>query len=224
MKGHKMISKLLPQTVACSEQIGEFSGRLLRGEEEALGLNAVMSRRNSFTAGRTCARQALKAIGMPEVPIPRGQRGEPIWPNGIVGSITHCKGYCATAVAHNRDALALGIDAEANEALPSNVLDTIALKAEIDWIQRARKSPCNWDTLLFSIKESVYKAWYPVVHCWLDFEQVLVAIYPETSSFNARILSPASVQAPPNMVSLQGRYSADKSLILTAIFVSRGLS
>jgi 4'-phosphopantetheinyl transferase EntD len=216
-----MLTKILPPDVACSEQIGKFSGFLLHEEEEALGLNAVRKRRQSYTAGRTCARQALRVIGAPELPILRGQKQEPIWPDGIVGSITHCDGYCAAAIAYNRDFISLGIDAEINEPLPDEVLELVALKPEIDWLRQVPKSLLCWDKLLFSIKESVYKTWYPVAHCWLGFEQVLVTIEPETDSFVATVLSPASAQAPPGMLSFQGRYLVEGSLIVTAICISK---
>jgi 4'-phosphopantetheinyl transferase EntD len=216
-----MLTKILPPAVACSEQIGKFSGFLVREEEEALGPNAVQKRRESFTAGRTCARQALRAIGMPEVPILRGREQEPIWPEGIVGSITHCDAYCAAALAYDRDFISLGIDAETNEPLTDGVLALVALQAEIDWLRRAPKSFLCWDKLLFSIKESVYKSWYPLARCWLGFEQVLVAIEPETESFIATVLSPTSAQAPRDMLSFQGRYLVEESLIVTAICISR---
>ena len=49
-----MLTKILPHGVACSEQIGKFSGFLLRGEQEALGRHTVQERWESFTAGRSC--------------------------------------------------------------------------------------------------------------------------------------------------------------------------
>jgi 4'-phosphopantetheinyl transferase EntD len=216
-----MLTKILPPDVVSSEQIGMLSGFLVRQEEEALGINIVRKRRESFTAGRTCARQALRAMGMPEVPILRGREQEPIWPDGIVGSITHCDGYCAAALGYSRDFISLGIDAETNEPLPDDVLGLIALEAEVDWLRRAPKSFFCWDKVLFSIKESVYKTWYPVTRCWLGFEQVAVSIEPETDSFIATVLSPTSFQAPRDMLSFQGRYLVEESLIMTAVCVPK---
>jgi 4'-phosphopantetheinyl transferase EntD len=216
-----MLTKILPLTVACSEQLGKFSGLLLREEEESLEPNTVQKRRESFKAGRTCARNALRVLGVPEVPILRGRDREPIWPHGVVGSITHCDGYCAAALAHDRDFVSLGIDAETNDPLPDEIIKLVALEAEINWLRRAPKSSFCWDKLLFSIKESVYKTWYPVTRRWLGFEQVLVTIEPESSSFIASVLSPASVETPRDLLSFQGRYLMEKSLIVTAICVSK---
>jgi 4'-phosphopantetheinyl transferase EntD len=216
-----MLTQILPRTVACSEQIGEFSGFLFREEEEALGQHTVQERRKSFAAGRTCARNALKAIGIPEMPILRGRDREPIWPDGIVGSITHCDGYCAAALGHERDFISLGIDAETNVALPDEMLKLVAVEAEIDWLQRTPRSPVCWDKLLFSVKESVYKTWYPLARCWLGFEQVLVTVEPETSSFNASVLAFAPIQMSPHLSSFRGRYLVENSLILTAICIPR---
>ena len=216
-----MLTRILPPTVACSEQIGKFSGFLFRVEKDILGPNTVQKRWESFTAGRTCARYALNALGIPDVPILRGPKREPIWPDGIVGTITHCDGYCAAALAYERDFISLGIDAETNDPVPDEMLELVALKAEIDWLRRAPKSHICWDKLLFSIKESVYKTWYPIARCWLGFEEVLVTIEPGSRSFIASVLSPASVQTSHHMRSFQGRYLVEKSLILTAICVSK---
>ena len=48
-----------------------------------------------------------------------------------------------------------------------------------------------WDRLLFSAKEAVYKAWFPLAHQWLDFRQADVTIAPRGGTFTARLLVPA---------------------------------
>ena len=104
--------------------------------------------------GKELSRNALRSIGIPEVPILRGQDRAPIWPDGIVGSITHCDGYCAATLAHERDFISLGIDAEPNDPLPAEILKLVALEGEIDWLQQAPRSSVCWDKLLFSSKRA----------------------------------------------------------------------
>ena len=85
---------------------------MLWPEEAAAVQHAVEKRRREFAVGRMLARAALAAIGDPPSAIPTGNHREPVWPAGIVGSITHCAGYCAAAVARDAMVVALGIDAE----------------------------------------------------------------------------------------------------------------
>ena len=97
------IAQLLPAGVASAEVEGEEPHGYLLAQEAAQIRGAGRSRRQEFTAARTCARQALRELGLPETAILRGEHREPLWPPGIVGSITHCALYSAAVVAWARD-------------------------------------------------------------------------------------------------------------------------
>ena len=119
---------------------------------------------------RTCI-QALGLAGLPLAPILRGSRREPLFPAGATGSITHTGGYCA-AVAASRDAVAsIGIDAEANEPMTRRLLERIASADECRMVDEASAAlpGLHAARLLFSIKEAVYKAWYPLARVPLGF-------------------------------------------------------
>ena len=109
---HLMFERLLPDGMAVSAVQGDNYDTPLLPEEECAVASAVEKRRREFAAGRACARNALAKLGMPEVAIPRGAHGEPVWPAGAVGSITHCDGFCACAVARRELIWSVGIDAE----------------------------------------------------------------------------------------------------------------
>ena len=102
--------------------------------EEAAIARAVAKRRSEFATGRACARAALAKLGLPPVPIVPGLRGAPQWPAGVTGSITHCAGYRASAVARLTDVAGIGLDAEPNDALPGGVLERIAVAQEQAWL------------------------------------------------------------------------------------------
>src|SRR6516225_8640665 len=89
--------------------------------EEPAVRTAGPRRRAEFTAGRRCAREALARLGLPAAPVLAGRAGEPRWPAGVTGSITHCAGYRACAVARTADVTALGIDAEPDARLPAGL-------------------------------------------------------------------------------------------------------
>lgn len=218
-----VIAGILPPQAAVEETftdavLTDGGGTVLFPEEEAVLARAVDKRRREFTTGRACARAALARLGIAPVPILPGARGAPQWPSGVVGSITHCDGYRAAAVAWADDVTALGLDAEPNEPLPDGVLAVVTLPAERDRLAalaqelpaRADAAVC-WDRLLFCAKEAVYKAWYPLAGRWLGFEQADVTIDPATGRFTAQLLTDGPVD------SFTGRWLARGGLLLTTV-------
>ncbi len=139
-----------------------------------------------------------------------------------MGSITHCAGYRACAVAPASELLTIGVDAEVDDALPPGVLGDIALPEERRWIEvaAAADSGTSWDRLLFSIKESIYKAWFPLTGSWLGFEDASVAIDREQGTFAARLLVPGPVVDGRRIGGFDGRWLAAEGLVLSAIAVS----
>jgi 4'-phosphopantetheinyl transferase EntD len=213
-----MIEQLLPDYVACAECDGDdASAFLLRGEAAALG-RAVASRVREFTTARCCARRALEEFVAPPVALLSGPDREPLWPEGYVGSITHCDGYRGAAVARRRDALSIGIDAEIHEPLPPEILSLVTVDAERAWLSRA-PAGVHWDRLIFSAKESVYKAWFPLTHTWLDFGDVCVTVDVAAAGFRASLLDPPQLggRAPD---SFEGRFRFTLRHIFTAIAVA----
>jgi 4'-phosphopantetheinyl transferase EntD len=217
-----MIEELLPACVSSAERREDPAGAVLFAEERALLGNAVEKRRNEFTTARVCAREALGALGFPPVAILTGERGEPLWPEGALGSITHCRGYRAAAVAHTSDMLALGIDAEPHDPLPDGLIGDIARPEELPRLRRLRADApqVHWDRLLFSAKESVYKAWFPLARRWLGFEDALLDFDSSggvAGTFEAQLLVDGpSVQGSP-LTAFSGRWRVREGLVLTAI-------
>jgi 4'-phosphopantetheinyl transferase EntD len=177
-------------------------------------------RRAEFAAGRTFARRALAALGFTQQPIGSGPGREPLWPRGIVGSITHCDGYCAAAVARSEGDRWLGIDAEPGRPLPEGLIYQIASKHELENAARLSESIRNWDRLLFSAKESIYKVWYPIRKTWLDFKDISIAFEPMTSSFSVAFTSPGMDWLNDRAATFSGRYLLTESHLFTSAVVS----
>src|SRR5690349_6008286 len=115
-------------------------------EEEPLIAKSVAKRRNEFITVRYCARRALAQLGVPPVPILKGEKGEPCWPDGVVGSLTHCAGYRGAAVGRSASVRSVGIDAEPHDVLPDGVLNAISLPAERAELQ-AMSGELHWDRI-----------------------------------------------------------------------------
>jgi len=211
----------VPAAAAAEEAFSDPPGVALFPEEEAIIAKAVEKRRREFTTARACARVALARLGLPPVPIVPGVRGAPQWPRGVVGSMTHCAGYRACAVARDKDLLAIGLDAEPHDKLPDGVLEAVSSAEERKRLAAlaAAVPGTHWDRMLFSAKESVYKAWFPLTQRWLGFEDASVTIDPETGTFTARLLvdGPRFNEVP--LAGFTGRWLVDRGLIITAIAV-----
>jgi 4'-phosphopantetheinyl transferase EntD len=220
-----MIEELLPADVIAIDRIGHDPAAALLPAELFLIEKAVEKRRVEVTNARTCARRALAGLGLghERTAILRGAKGQPLWPDGVVGSMTHTKGYYAAAVAESAKVRSVGIDAEEHGELPAGVLRHIAFGAELSWIAAADSSAVWWERLLFSAKESVYKAWFPLTGRWLGFEDAALEFTADpadrtTGTFRARILvDGTTTDGGPPLTELDGRFLVRGGYVLTAI-------
>jgi enterobactin synthetase component D / holo-[acyl-carrier protein] synthase len=211
-----MLCEMLPPGIAVVEaRAGDPSDPLLPAEVAALG-RVSPGRRCEFTEARSCARRALVRLGLPPNPILIGPSREPVWPDGIVGSITHCTGYRAAATARRLIFGGIGIDAEPNDPLPPGILDMVAADDEKRWLDRLPAVGIQWDRLLFSAKESLYKVWYPLTHSWLGFHDGRLEI-SASGLFCARILADGAVNRQRPFESAEGRFGIVDGFIVTAI-------
>lgn len=227
MTAGKLMASVLPDggdkrgdNLAFAEVYVDPPGLVPLPEEQPLIARAVAKRRNEFVTVRHCARIALGELGVPPVPILKGDKGEPCWPDGVVGSLTHCTGYRGAVVGRSTEVRSVGVDAEPHDVLPHGVFDAISLPEERGAIT-ALPSDLHWDRILFCAKEATYKAWYPLTKRWLGFEDahIVFGLNPSGSAggFVSTILVDGSALTGPPLTALTGRWSVDQGLVLTAI-------
>jgi 4'-phosphopantetheinyl transferase EntD len=189
-------------------------------EERSLG-RAVDKRRREFATGRACAREALARLGVPSTAVGSGPHGEPLWPSGVVGSITHCEGYRACAVAPARAVLTIGIDAEGDARLSDGVWAKVAHGGERDL--RGATGPVrdgpHLDAVLFSAKEAVYKAWFPLTGRRLGFDDVEVSLDLAAAEFRAKLLVPGAPVEGANLTEFRGRWAVEAGVVCTAVIL-----
>jgi 4'-phosphopantetheinyl transferase EntD len=216
----RLLTGVLPAAVASAELYDDPPDLAPLPEEEPLIARSVAKRRNEFITVRYCARQALGELGLPPVPILKGDKGQPCWPEGVVGSLTHCEGFRGAVVGRVADVRSVGIDAEPHDVLPKGVLDAISLPDERKEIA-ALPGGLHWDRILFCAKEATYKTWFPLTHRWLGFEDAHIAFTLDGSgsagSFESRILIDPAAESGPPLTTLTGRWSVASGLTLTAI-------
>jgi 4'-phosphopantetheinyl transferase EntD len=221
-----LMSSVLPSTgtsvknLASAELYSDPPGLAPMPEEEPLIARSVAKRRNEFITVRHCARLALGELGFPPMPILKGDKGEPCWPDGVVGSLTHCAGYRGAVVGRGAMVRSVGVDAEPHDVLPDGVLDAISLPEERSQMA-ALPAGVHWDRILFCAKEATYKAWFPLTKRWLGFEDAHITFNVEGSgsggTFESVILIDGATLSGPPLTKLAGRWSVERELVLTAI-------
>jgi len=214
-----MLGMILPVHVESEERFADASGGCLFPEEEKFIAHAVPARRHDYAAVRSCARACLGRMGYAPVPILTGVGGAPTWPAGVQGSMTHCPGYAAAAVGPASQISSIGIDAELDAPLPDGVLEVIATPGEHDRLAATAVNADgpNWDRLLFSAKEAIYKAWFPLVGEWLDHQEADIRIHPHNGTFTAQLSRDGLAIHGHHIRRVHGRWARKQGIVVTAI-------
>lgn len=160
----------VPGIVVAHRLISEGDESALLPDEWPAFAGSVIKVRRQSGAARIVARQLLSRFGHPPQPIPKADRGMPVWPEGIVGSIAHDRRVAVTAMAMRRDFLSVGIDIEPAEPLAADALEIVVTPAERSQVH---VDPTG-GRVFFCIKEAVYKAAYPLDRRFLDHHDVEV--------------------------------------------------
>jgi 4'-phosphopantetheinyl transferase EntD len=165
--------------------IAEGDEMALLPAEMAAFAGSVLKVRRASGAARIVARTLLSRFGQAPSAIPKSTAGMPVWPEGIVGSLAHDATVAVAAMAAQPGFQSVGIDIEPAEPLAPDLLDIVATATERERIQ---DDPLR-GRLLFSIKEAVYKAVYPLDRTFLDHHDVEVSLVDGTAVIrNGRVL------------------------------------
>jgi enterobactin synthetase component D len=198
---------------------GDFQRCLI--EPPASIQRSVAKRQTEFLAGRLCAREAMRQLdGRQHVPL-IGEDRAPVWPEDLCGSITHSTGWAAAIVANKQHWRGLGMDVE--KVMSSERATRLA--GEIltaDELQRMAAGPEHQvallATLTFSLKESLFKALYPLVLKRFYFEDAELLEWSETGSARLRLKIDLSEQWHSGR-ELQGQFSVRDGQLLSLVSV-----
>jgi 4'-phosphopantetheinyl transferase EntD len=214
------LQTLFPPGVVAVEMTAPGDPSVLYPEEaECLG-KAVLKRVQEFSAGRLCARVAMAAFGIAGFALRTAKDRQPVWPNSVVGSISHTAGFCVAAVAEKRRFAAIGIDCEVVGHVNPDVWATICTPREAAWVASLpeREQPVA-AALIFSAKEAFYKCQYPLTGEWLDFHdlEVEVPAWPGTRAGflirETRPLAATEISGDPAM----GQYLFHDGFVTTGV-------
>lgn len=185
-------------------------------EIEALSVRGAVPRRvREFTAGRTAARVALNRLGYEDVAIPVGKRRQPVWPNGVTGSISHAGDYCVAAVCTRGHFSGIGVDIEQATPLADNLIDLVCTRDERLALQDCvETNPGLIAKFMFSAKEAVFKCLFPIYGEELEFDDVSLDLALHEGRYTAHV-SRFALNADRDL-EVHGRFNCTSRLVITA--------
>lgn len=186
-------------------------------EEETFITRAVEKRKREFRAGRHTAHKVLAALGKENFCLKVGDHRQPLWPEGIIGSISHTEGYCACAATRKQDIISLGIDVEPLIQVDKASLPLICTRKEQTTIENLQaQTDIPLCKLVFSAKESVHKVYHPLNGHTLDFLDAEISFDLAEQTFQARITNPEKKPRFPIKV-LNGNFDFNDNYLFTVI-------
>lgn len=206
---------MLPPQISVAEIGNAKEAPSLFPSERTQAAAFTLERRYEFAMGRQCARAALAALGFPPTEIPAGRNREPVWPAGVRGSLSHASGAWAAAVALRSDILSLGLDIDTDEALPEETAEEIVRRDE-----RAQPTPIGmpielWEKIVFSAKESVFKAWFPATGTWLGFPDCRIGV-EDSGTITAEVITARPTFWPKETL---GSWSVNAGYVRTSVWI-----
>jgi 4'-phosphopantetheinyl transferase EntD len=214
------VGSLFPPGAVAAELRGPGDAELLLPAEAVFLGRAVPKRVQEFAAGRLCARRALADFGIVDFPIKVADDRQPVWPDTMVGSITHTAGFCAAVVAERRCAGALGLDSEVVGDVTAEIWHSICVPLETAWVRSLPASErAAAVTLIFSAKEAFYKCQYPMVREPLGFHDARVQAVgwgAADGAFNIHATRDIAISAR-TALPMQGRYLFHEGFVTAGI-------
>ena len=172
-----LVQQLFPDKIICLEADPELMKGELLPEESKIVEGAINWRVREFRAGRILVREALLQKGIHGFPLINDDNRVPVWPKGIIGSITHTKNYCAVAIGSSKEFKGIGVDAEIISRVKPELWDKICTPIELNALNQCDNETAKINSaLIFSAKESFYKCQYALTKTFIGFHDVEIAI------------------------------------------------
>uniref|UniRef100_UPI003A8E09E5 4'-phosphopantetheinyl transferase family protein n=1 Tax=Salmonella enterica TaxID=28901 RepID=UPI003A8E09E5 len=178
---------------------------------------AVVKRKAEYLAARYAAQRVLLVGGCDRIPI-TSPHGSPIWPSGWCGSLSHTHEYAMAVVCPSESNLTPGIDIEVLS--PDTMQETAHIFASADELDLLATSDIDYATALlviFSAKESLFKALYPEVGQFFNFDTAKVC---KIDSLNQTFIIELTKTLTPKRIKglkIKGYYSFSNGKVITLI-------
>jgi len=181
--------------------------------ERALVARAVAKRRHEFATGRVLARELLGELGVRDFALLADADRVPLWPDGILGSISHARGLCVAAATQRGALVGVGIDVEDASAVRPELWRRVLRPDEERWLRaQPGASQLGLAAVFFSAKEAAYKAQFPLTRTRLGFQDVALELDLARGAFRAHV--------PGFSRALDGAYALRADYALTGLAIA----
>ena len=188
----------------------------LLGQENTLVIKAVEKRIKEFSAGRHLARDLMKILDIPVVPLMRNDDRSPKWPDTMTGTITHTNEVCLVAAGRLAAHSTIGLDLEGAEPLSEDLLKFIVREDEFDQLPPGEIR--HFAKLIFSAKEAFYKAQHFHTKAMLDFLEVSLKLNTDKKTFQVLVHHPVGTKLPAQ---IHGSWRYIGDFVLTGVRIDR---
>ena len=209
----------------------------LHPQERAYVSDAVLLRRAQFADARACARNALTDLtghDHADTVIGKGERGMPLFPRGVGGSLTHTTGFRAAVVARTDTLKSVGVDAEVAKPLLDGVSDAVLTPRDLQHIDALHQHGQHHvrhhegdlqlfpaekilETVVFSAKEALYKSWFPLARVFLDFSQADIELHRD-GTLTAFVHHDVASGVVPRTI--PGRWMVGSGYVVTSTWIT----
>ena len=207
---------------SCSFHLAAYSPRAFEAFAIDLPhavLNAVPKRQAEFLAGRYLMQQALKDLGHSACQVPIGQHRQPVLPDGILASISHTDQHAYCGIKRGDSQSYLGIDAEhwLATAVAEDIQSTIITPMERSYLRTLDRPFHILLTLVFSAKESLFKAIYKFVGAYFDFDCAAISGIDFNQKSFTLTLQTTLAASMKQGTEFKGSFTSNDQLIVTLI-------
>jgi 4'-phosphopantetheinyl transferase EntD len=156
----------------------------------ALSFKAVPKRRIEFCIGRAAAHSALSKIDINNFPVLKGVHNEPLWPDGVVGAISHSGEIALAAVANKEKTAGIGIDIEMlDKTISEDIIQIICTIREAAWVNKGADQRLERLIKIFSAKESAFKAFSQLTNRFLSYFDTELIWHEDINRFRGKLLT-----------------------------------
>jgi 4'-phosphopantetheinyl transferase EntD len=207
---------IAPPGAACAVHSTNRKPEPLWAAELSAADRMSAKRLREFSAGRQCAREALARLGHAPVALPVGPGRAPLWPAGIIGSISHTAEIAVAVVARQAQLRSLGIDVESADPLEHGLRELVCRDDERAALAASGLEPGLGAKLIFSAKESLYKCLWPLTGVFLEFHALGIRLDPVRCRFTASSEDP---RIADTLAMTCGRYGKVGGLLLSCAWL-----
>jgi 4'-phosphopantetheinyl transferase EntD len=214
------LAALFPWGTVAAQLQGDASPADLTRDEIKSVSHCSKKRISDFFAGRSCARRALRELGIEAFSLLSGEDRQPVWPVGVTGSITHTDGYTAAVVIRQGSVRSIGVDSEAVGAVHEGLWPRVCTQTELESL-RSFASPerAVRAALIFAAKEAFYKSQFPLTAEWIGFQDVAIELEEEPGGAGVFVVAPQRALRLPRQgeQGLSGRFRRHGEFVTAGI-------